>query len=392
MRLAILSSRFPYPLERGDKLRLYYQIKELSKRHEVFLYALSEEDIQPEHIKEVAQFCKKLTIVKSSFLQKLYGCFQALFTGWPMQTGLSYSSRLHKTFMHDIREEGIDAVYCQLIRMAPYAMPVRIRKILDYMDAFGVSMQKRSNLVSFPLKFLYRWEAGRVERFENYLSAVFDACTIITEEDAKLIDLPDSKITIVPNGIDTNFFSNDGSTTPIYDVGYIGNLGYLPNIGAAEFLAKQILPDYNRKYGRHLSCLISGARPAPAVSSLSGEFITIRPWLDDIRASYRDIAILVAPIFYGTGQQNKVLEAMSMGIPVVCSGEVARGVKAGHREHLLIAENASEFSACIHDLISDPKLRNDLCRAARIHAEQSFSWEKQGELLDKILNTRDIVR
>ena len=136
---------------------------------------------------------------------------------------------------------------------------------------------------------------------------------------------------------------------------------------------------------------MSGARPASEVIALSRENVEVVSWVDDIRTSYWKMKILVAPIFYGTGQQNKILEAMACGIPVICSPEVAVGVGATHQQELLVAEDAAQFVKAIDLLLYEPMIGQRLVEKARAFVEQQYSWEKNTLKLSNLLNTKDIV-
>ncbi|MBL0081161.1 MAG: glycosyltransferase [Saprospiraceae bacterium] len=393
MRIAIISSRFPYPLERGDKLRLFHQIKALSKHHEVFLYTVN--DILPSktEMAEVSQYCQKIVVFQSTWWQKLIGLSFAFWKGWPFQSGLTYSPKFEEQLRLELDQAGVDSVFCQLIRMAPYCRQISLRKVLDYMDALGMGMEKRADLSSWPLSWLYRVESSRVKKYEKTLSLQFNALSVITGADAEALDLPatHAPLEIVANGIDTKYFVISSHVDQPYDVGFVGNLGYLPNIGAVRFLVNEIQPSFQKQMGYDLKILLSGARPSAEVISLSNDNVKVVSWVDDIRTSYWKMKILVAPIFYGTGQQNKILEAMACGIPVICSPEVASGVGAIHKQELLVAGNAAQFVEAIHLLLSDPLMRQNLSEKARAFVEQRYSWEKNTSKLYNLLNTKDIA-
>lgn len=345
-----------------------------------------------EDLAELKKYCQQVVVLKSSVWQKLVGLVYAWLQGWPLQAGLRYSKKYERQIQKEIGIQGIDVVYCQLIRMAPYCQHILHHKVLDYMDALGLGMFKRAALVSPPLKWLYLWEARRVKDYEKKLSLHFDALTVITAADGAALDLPKSHapLQVVANGIDSDYFALPTSKEALFDVGFVGNLGYLPNIGAVKYLVNVVAPGYKQKFGRELKILFSGARPDAEVLTLANENRVVKSWVDDIRTSYWNINILVAPIFYGTGQQNKIMEAMACGVPVICSPEVAIGVGARHQEELLIAEDADQFVQAIHQLLSNQALRAELCKNAREFVVQHFSWEKNTNALTNVLDTNDL--
>ena len=374
-------------------MRLFHQLKVLSKHHEVFLYTVNDSLPSKADMAEVSQYCQKIVVLQSTWWQKLMGLCFALWKGWPFQSGLTYNHKFEKQLRQEFEEAGIDSVLCQLIRMAPYCRQLSLHKVLDYMDALGLGMEKRADLSSFPLRWLYRLEAGRVKRYEKALSVQFNALSVITSADAEALDLPveHAPLEIVANGIDTTYFVISRQDEQAFDIGFVGNLGYLPNIGAVRFLINEIQPAFQKHAGYELKILLSGARPSAEVLSFSSDKMKVVSWVDDIRTSYWKMKILVAPIFYGTGQQNKILEAMACGIPVICSPDVALGVGAIHQQELWVAENVEQFVGAIQLLLSDSSLRQSLSEKARTFVEQRYSWEKNTSKLSNLLNTKDIV-
>lgn len=354
MKIVVLASRFPYPLERGDKLRLYQQIKELSKYHELILFACHDHDIESTWHEEIKKYCKEIYTHKFTLIEKTVGLFTSLINGWPFQCGQVYSSAFRKQIEMYCEQNDDAVIFCQLIRMAPYCKHLKNRKFLDYMDAFSLSMKKRAEISPFPISFLYQWESSRVKKYELEMIACFDKVIAITNQDAIMLEINNNtKCQIIPNNIDLDFFQNDLKIEPTFDIGFIGNLGYLPNEEAIDFIISKILSQYELKYGNKLRFLIAGARPTNKIKSLRNDNVQIWSDVDDIRDAYKAIRVLVAPIKSGTGQQNKVLEAMAMGVPVVTTAEVANGINAINGNNLVIANFEEEFIIAIHHLLSD---------------------------------------
>ncbi|MBK8700291.1 MAG: glycosyltransferase [Saprospiraceae bacterium] len=393
MRIAVLSSRFPYPLERGDKLRLFHQIKSLSKQHEVWLYAINDKAVSPSDWEAMHHYCTHIEVFVPNFWDKLKGLMGALIYSWPFQSGIVFAHRFKKKLDASLQNNGIDVLYCQLIRMAPYCENIRLKKIIDYMDAFGRGMEKRAEISFFPMSWIYRWEARRVGRYEKYVLQFFDQATIITQHDRDILRLSKDadKLHVVANGIDTDYFKPGDQDEKSFQVGFVGNLGYLPNVDAIEFLCGYILPAYHAVYGQKLKVLLAGARPDPRVSQFADDHIYVSGWMEDIRKAYHSIQILVAPIFNGTGQQNKILEAMACGIPVITTREVALGISGLTQAEVCLAEDEPSFAHAIHRLLTDPQLRSNMANAARKRVLSAYQWDDQNSRLIELLDTKDLV-
>ena len=140
--------------------------------------------------------------------------------------------------------------------------------------------------------------------------------------------------------------------------------------------------------------MLSGARPAARVWALENEYVDVKPWREDIRAAYEDGKVLVAPLFNGTGQQNKILEAMAMGIPCVTTTSVNDAIGAKNGDHILVADQIQEMASAIHLLLRDDEIYLNIKKKARSFVEDKFSWEtsvaKLNSIFVSILNKIDV--
>jgi polysaccharide biosynthesis protein PslH len=386
LKVAVLLSRFPYPLERGDKLRAYYQIKYLSKFHDIYLLAASDTKIEGHWIQELKPFCKEIIIDDISLFNKIAGVGYALLNGWPLQTGIVYKKTFKNRIEKFIKKHQIEVVYCQLIRMAPYCQSLSLPKVLDYMDAFGEGMMRRSKLVPFPEDTIYTFESNRVRKFEQDCLRQFTACTIISDNDKKALSVDNSdKVKVISNGIDMDKFRPDLSIEKKYDVGFIGNLGYLPNIEAAEYLVNQVASAYQKKHHHTLKILISGARPDERIIKLASTAIEVQGWIENIALAYQSISVLCAPIFSGTGQQNKILESMACGTPVLCNTELNISIGAINGHSIITTANLEEMVDQLYNLLNDPDLQKNISKAACQFVAQNYSWDNVTQNLNNVL-------
>jgi len=385
----VFTSRFPYPLERGDKLRIYHQIRVLSRHFDVYLFALSDREVPPSHWAQVEQYCRQIRLYPIPKAQRLWNIVKATLQGLPLQVGYFYDADVASKMREDVERIEPDILYFHLARMAPYAHHFIHPKILDYMDAFGWGMRHRRYRLPLWQQLLYVLESKWMEHYEAAIFERFDAHTIISQQDRERLSLPPPQrrsIVIVPNGVDIFFFQPYMGLQRQYDLCFVGNLGYPPNIHAARYLVKRILPLLRRKSNRTWKVLLAGARPHRQVQQLASTHIIVSGWLDDIRHAYATSRIFVAPLFTGTGLQNKILEAMAMGIPCITSTTVNNAIGAVDGENILLANTAEEFVNKILLLQHDATLYKRLSERARQFVEQRYSWEHKTQPLIDLIN------
>ena len=249
------------------------------------------------------------------------------------------------------------------------------------MDSFGIGMQKRSSVVKGLMSALYKKEAVRMIRYEALIAKRFDHLTIISQQDKEQFSFGEAEaIHVVPNGISPAFFDFPKVNEPEYDVIFVGNMGYLPNIETVEFLINDILPLLPDK----TKVIIAGANPSPRVKKLASPQVFVSGWVDDIRTSYVSGRIFVAPMWSGTGQQNKILEAMALGIPCITTQLVNNAIGAQPGKEILIAESATEFANAIQLLLKDQALYHTVSTQSSKFVQQKFDWKQNATILSSI--------
>lgn len=385
MKLFVMLSRVPWPLEKGDKLRAYHQVSELSKKHEVTLCCLSDSPVHPDAMNELTAIAHRVEIFQLSKPGIWFNLLMGLFSNKPYQVKYFYQNRVKKKVDALIDEVKPDHIYCQLVRASEYVKEQHnIPKTIDYMDTFSKGMERRIASSSFLKKPFVRSEHKRLLAYENLVFEYFKHKTIISEQDRNLIYHPDrDQIKVVPNGVDTTFFSPMPMEKD-YDVVFIGNMNYVPNITAAVFLAREIVPLLKSKMGG-IKVLISGATPAPAVTALASDHITISGWVEDIRESYARSRVFIAPMHIGTGLQNKLLEAMAMEIPSVTSPLANNALGGEDGTHLLLANTPEAYAEHILQLLEQPEKAAVLAKKGREFVDSRFDWAGTTQLLNELM-------
>jgi sugar transferase (PEP-CTERM/EpsH1 system associated) len=384
MKIFVLLSRFPYPLEKGDKLRAYNQIKYLAKNHEVHLCALNDAPLSKDHIKALEPFCKSINIINLTKAGSAWNIFRAFFNGNPLQVGYFFSTSAKRKIHGLINEIMPDHIFCQLLRVAEYVKDMDIPKTLDYQDVFSKGVERRIGKSPWYKKIILKTEYQRLLNYEEEIFSYFDNKTIISEPDRKLIPHPDrNNIEIVINGVDVDFFKPMEMKNE-YDLVFIGNMGYPPNINAAKYLAEQIMPLVHKKLPA-TRLTLAGATPHPDVQALKNEKIAVTGWMDDIRESYAKAKIFIAPMQIGTGLQNKLLEAMAMKIPCITSGLANKALEAIPEKEILVGNSPEDFANHIFRLLEDDQLSKSISENAYKLVHSKYNWDGATKKLEQLI-------
>ena len=262
-----------------------------------------------------------------------------------------------------------------------------IPKILDFGDMDSQKWLEYVHYKPFPLSLGYALEGRKMERAEKRLARKFDLCTATTRAEWQTLeDFQTGAATDwFPNGVDADFFKPDGEGYDADTISFIGRMDYYPNQEAMFRFCAEVWPRLREKRAQ-MKLLIVGADPIPAVQKL-GELpgVTVTGSVPDVRPFVLRSAAMVAPLKIARGTQNKILEAMAMGVPVVSSRTAAGGVDAVAGEHLLVADTADEYVAAILRICDDADERARLAEQGRARMLSHHAWPESMRRLDAII-------
>jgi sugar transferase (PEP-CTERM/EpsH1 system associated) len=384
MKILMVLSRFPYPLYKGDMLRAYYQIIELSKKNELYIACLTEDKEFPKYLPEIMPFCVAIEVVRLEKKQKFINALRGFFNSAPFQVNYFYSAEIKKKISAIIQKNKIDICYVQLIRMA---LNIDFNQnclfYLDFMDCFSAGMEKRTlhgNLIS---QFFFKWEAQKVKNFETAIAQYFDGYSVISDADKKLFSPTfREKICVVPNGIAQEFLNFRPSSQKDIDIIFTGNMSYAPNILAALYLVKEIMPILNKQYPA-LKVYLVGTNPCAKIKALASNNIIVTGFVKDIKPFLGRSKVFVAPLFTGSGLQNKLLEAMATELPVLTTPLAAEALNAQNFSELIICKNAQEFSTAIYRLLTEPLLAQKIGNNAKKFIRKEYNWYESAQKLEQ---------
>lgn len=403
MRILFLCLRCPYPPQRGDKIRSYHFIKQLSKRNDITLVFFAESDADIEAVKHLEPFCERIEWVRFrpyfASINTALHCLSRI----PLQVHYWYSLQMQRKIDKLLDEQKFDLIHAQLFRMGQYVKKVEGPvKILDLCDSLALNLSRRAELDCTPKRFLVKLEEKRVRQYEVDIMQSFDRGTVVANFDRDYLLKQDNslKLSVVPMGVDLNYFhphynnideSNESNGTPTKvssdtskNLLFTGTMNYFPNSDAVIYFCNEIYP-LIQKQNPNVNFYIVGNHPTEQVSRLGeNKGVIVTGYVPDIRPYFEKASVFVAPMRAGSGIQTKNLEAMAMGTPVVTTSIGAMGLEAEIGKELLTADTPQDFANNVNHLLENPEIQQQIGFAGRKRIEDSYDWSILVEKLEQV--------
>ncbi len=388
MKILYLCHRFPFPPKRGGKIRPFNTIKHLSQRHQVTVASIARSDHEAKEGEGLAKYCAQYEMGRVREPIQLLRMVARLPTAAPSSMGYFYSSELAKRVGQLLARERFDLIFVHCSSVAQYVADVSgIPKILDFGDMDSQKWLEYARFKPFPMSLGYRLEGLKLARAEQQLASRFDMCTTTTHAEWRTLESYGTCVASdwFANGVDSEYFSPSDETYDADTIAFVGRMDYYPNQECMVDFCATTLPLLQAKRPA-LKLLIVGANPAPAVLRL-GKLpgVTVTGSVPDVRPYLQRSAVAVAPLNIARGTQNKILEAMALGVPVIVSRVAAGGVDALDQEHFLVASTPDEYATAIHRVIENPDERRRLALAGRARILSNHAWERSMQRLDAII-------
>lgn len=377
MKILFAANRFPYPPYRGDKLKIYNLTKRLCKDHELHLLTFLEDRNDLQHLPALDGIFKTIHLVVHPKLKSYFNVIKSIFGNTPFQVSYFSSNKMKRKVNQLLQDEQFDAIHVQHLRMAQYfAKHKEVPRILDLPDAYSLYWKRRIDATSGIKQLFNKTEFNRVKAYEPILNQ-FEQTLVCSREDKSWLETQQNinNVAILPNGVDTSTYHSEAhnysnNTTILFT----GNMDYAPNVDAVQYFAKEIFPLILEKHPQ-VQFVIAGQRPVDAVKALENHKIIVTGFVPNLREWYKEAAIVVAPLRFGAGTQNKVLEAMAMAVPVVSMNVGFQGLNIDSGEGVILAMDTLPFAdACIR-LLSNQSLRQEVGEAGKQVILSQFDWD-----------------
>lgn len=388
MRILMLAHRIPYPPHTGDKTRAFHIARHLAARHDLTLGFLVDDEMDLSGIAELRRIVPDILYDRLRKPVSLARGVAGLVRGATVTLPYFYSRGLARQVERRSRDGAFDVVYASSTAMAQYT-PRNVPLVMDFVDVDSDKWRQYAEHRRAPLNWLYRTEGRRLQACEGEIARRASVCLLATdvEEQQLRFFAPWAHTTVVPNGIDSVYYipQLEEPSAPAAVI-FTGAMDYLPNIDAVQYFCGDVLPLVRRKIPDAVFYIV-GLNPAADVRRL-GERpgVVVTGSVPDVRPYYARAGVCVAPLRIGRGIQNKVLQGMAMGLPVVASPLAARGVRGQPGIHFEVAEGADAFASHVARLLQCPEARRQLGRAGRACVETHYTWEHNLGGLEALLS------
>jgi sugar transferase (PEP-CTERM/EpsH1 system associated) len=389
VRILYLSHRFPFPPTFGSKVRAFHTIRHLSRSHDVTVFAPVRSDEEAEEAKGIAPHCGDFRVFPVRASLQAAKLALSTFSTVTASEAFFHSATMRRAARRLLASGQFDFVFVHCSSVGRVVADVtELPKLIDFCDVDSRKWAEYADFKPWPLSLGYLWEAKRLEAAERRLVRAFDLTTVATpgELDALLeIRAEPHKVDWFANGVDVDFFKPSEEPYDADLITFVGRMDYFPNEQAMSDFCRVIWPRL-RAARPAVRLQIVGASPSAAVrrlESLPG--VSVTGAVDDVRPYVRRSALTIAPLKIARGTQNKILESMAMGVPVVASSVAARGVDAVTGEHLLAAGTDADFYDAIVQILDDARLRHRLSLAARERVLSRHTWARSMQRVDALI-------
>ena len=380
MKILFVAHRLPYPLDRGDRVRLYNIARVLSKNHDLTLLSFYEGESEKHHLAVLRRIFTDIHLVRKSRAKSWMRTALALFRNEPLQVANFCEPRMFEKAVELLDKGAFDMVYAYHLRMAQYIDHCKgIYTVLDLVDAISLYMQRMCSKRSLLLKPALWLEWRRVCRYEREITKRFNEYWIVSSADrTEVKGYEDANIHVIPQAIDRNTFIPGPEPTStdlaLLFVGYMGS----ESVCAIDYFAKDIWPVIKQHFPT-VKFYIVGAKPPASVRRLEEDpNIVVTGFVESLVEYYRKATVVIAPMRFVAGMQTKIVEAMAMRKPVVATTWSNEGIDGEDGTHLFIGDTPQEFALHVIRLLEDKQLRMKMGRQASDYAEH-FSWLRVAE-------------
>lgn len=391
MRILALTHRLPYAPDRGDRLRAYHILKYLNGRADLELVSLVHDAAEASHANEMADVASRVTTVRVPRYRNYARGLLSLPRAVPLTHTLLDGPERSAVIDTIVKQRPPDVVFAYGSGTARWAIDPPLRRIpaiIDFVDMDSQKWRELADTARAPLRWIYRREGRQLRHFEALAARTARANLVVNEREAEIARQlsPGATVVAIQNGVDLGGLQPTAPPAAKPQLVFCGVMNYAPNHDGMLWFIENVWPQVLEARS-DATLVIVGSDPQRPLQDAARNFpsITVTGRVPDVRPWLWDSAVAIAPLHVARGVQNKALEAIAAGLPIVLTSAVARGLPAVATPAVFVADTEKSFASQIIRLLSHaPGERRQLAASADL---SSLTWPRTLEPLWKIFES-----
>ena len=386
MKILVVTTNIPYPLNEGANIRIYNLVKQLSNKHAVTLATLLNSYDEIEYIQEMDKICEKVVYVIKK--RSAYRRFSQIILTPFMTTPYIVKINESNIFQHSINQLSLsmDIAQAEFPYGAQYIKYLKCKKILD---AHNVESDILKNQYIFEdnilKKVFFYLQHSKMLKYETKICSQMDGVLATSEDDRKVLMEYNNNTIVIPNGVADISNQVDQNNKIIT---FVGLMSYRANIDAMLYFTNTILPLIVAREPE-VKLFIVGKKPAKEISNLAGSNVVVTGEVEDINKYIRESSVMIVPLRIGSGTRIKILEAMSHGKPVVSTSLGCMGIAVKNGENIFIADEPEIFAKHVVNLLGNKNERTRIGSNGLELVKNCYTWKKIAMKLEEVYKSEN---
>ena len=388
MRVLFLTHRLPFPPNKGDKIRSFNILTHLTRYHEVHVGCLLDDAADRAFVSKVREQVRSLVFAQiGRRWRRMLAGVRAMLLARSVTVEYFHSSALQQQIDGLLERIPFDCLFCYSSPMAEYLFRskhagkvARALRVMDLIDVDSLKWRQYASRSPFWKAWIYRLEATRLTAYEQRVAREFNQVYVVSEQERSYLPLGAAvaNVRALSNGVNLEFFNPHHTvraTKGDFVLVFTGVMDYWPNVEGVTWFVERVFPLVQESIPE-AQLLLVGSRPTPQVVRLgSVKGVTVTGFVEDVRDYLASADVCVVPLRIARGIQNKVLEAMAMGKPVVTTAQAFEGIRAIREVEIVVADGEAEFAAAVVALLRDAARARQIGVRARTCVERHYGWE-----------------
>jgi polysaccharide biosynthesis protein PslH len=384
LKILFVTPYVPSPV----RVRPYAFIRELARQgHHVSLVSLVQPAREIKYLDEVRPYCEAVFPISIGQMESIRSVIGSAFSRLPLSVAYCKSALLRSTVENLVSKNSYDLIHTEFVRAAPATIGIEgIVKIFDAVDSLALAYRRSISApyVSLKQRLVALIESVKMGPYETWVMKHYDRAIISSIRDKGELDLDPSRLEVIPNGVDLDYFSPRDSLNDERNIVFLGKLSYYVNVASVMWFYRRVFP-FVKRLNPDVKLYLVGREPAPALLRLQEDpAVRVFGTVPDVRPYLGDASLTICPMVSGSGIQNKLLEAMAMGRPTVATTFACQALQVKNGDEVLIADSPQEFASAVNELLGSPELRNRMGQMARHYVVANHDWLQLGAKLTNL--------